>query len=153
MFVAVDRTSKFAFVELHREAKRYTVGEFLHHLVEAVPYKISIVLTDNGTHFTTPAAGGSATPLIIEALAKGEAVWAHAFEYACAELGIEHRTTKPKHPWTNGQVERMNRTGVDPVLWTPLKSFSGVSDAAFSRCLSAGVPATDGGAGPIRTNA
>jgi len=97
MFVAVDRTSKFAFVELHREAKRSTAGEFLHHLVEAVPYKISIVLTDNGTHFTTPGAGGSATPLIVAALAKGETVWAHAFEYACAQRGIEHRTTKPKH--------------------------------------------------------
>ena len=24
--------------------------------------------------------------------------------------GIEHRLTKVKHPWTNGQVERMNRT-------------------------------------------
>ncbi|WID99969.1 RES domain-containing protein (plasmid) [Bosea vestrisii] len=43
--------------------------------------------------------------------------------------------------------------GVDPVLWTPWKSFSGVSDAAFSKCLSAGVPATDGGVGPIRANA
>jgi hypothetical protein len=62
MFVAVDRTSKFAFVELHREAKRHTAGEFLHHLVEAVPCKISIVLTDNGTHFTTPGAGGRPRP-------------------------------------------------------------------------------------------
>ena len=26
------------------------------------------------------------------------------------EHDIEHRLTKPKHPWTNGQVERMNRT-------------------------------------------
>ena len=26
------------------------------------------------------------------------------------ENGIEHRPTKIKHPWTNGQVERMNRT-------------------------------------------
>ncbi|MBS1064240.1 transposase [Gluconobacter wancherniae] len=26
------------------------------------------------------------------------------------EFGIEHRLTKPNHPWTNGQVERMNRT-------------------------------------------
>ena len=24
--------------------------------------------------------------------------------------GIEHRLTKPNHPWTNGQVERMNQT-------------------------------------------
>jgi hypothetical protein len=28
----------------------------------------------------------------------------------CQENGIEHRLTKFKHPWTNGQVERMNRT-------------------------------------------
>jgi transposase InsO family protein len=110
MLVAIDRTSKFAFVELHRQAKQRTAGDFLRRLVEAVPYKIHTVLTDNGIHFTTPGAGGSAVPLILEALARGEPVWAHAFEYACAQLGIEHRTTKPKHPWTNGQVERMNRT-------------------------------------------
>lgn len=110
LFVAIDRTSKFAFVELHRKALRRTAGDFLRHLAQAVPYKITIVLTDNGTHFTTPGAGGSAAQLVAEALAKGEPVWAHAFEYACAKLGIQHRTTKPKHPWTNGQVERMNRT-------------------------------------------
>ena len=34
----------------------------------------------------------------------------HAFDAACADLDIEHRLTKPMHPWTNGQVERMNRT-------------------------------------------
>ena len=89
-----------------------------------MPYKISIVLTDNGTHFTTPGAGGSAAHLVAEALAKGEPVWAHAFEYACATLGIQHRTTKPKHPWSRedqktvrgtvflrgGQVERIPLT-------------------------------------------
>ena len=110
MLVAIDRTSKLAFVELHRQAKQRTAGDFLRRLVEAVPYKIHTVLTDNGIHFTTPGAGGSAVPLIAQALARGETVWAHAFEYACAQLGIEHRLTKPKHPWTNGQVERMNRT-------------------------------------------
>ncbi len=35
---------------------------------------------------------------------------AHSFELACAQNDIDHRLTKPKHPWTNGQVERMNRT-------------------------------------------
>lgn len=34
----------------------------------------------------------------------------HSFELACADLDIEHRVTKPRHPWTNGQVERMSRT-------------------------------------------
>jgi transposase InsO family protein len=33
----------------------------------------------------------------------------HSFELACADLDIQHRLTKPRHPWTNGQVERMNR--------------------------------------------
>ena len=33
-----------------------------------------------------------------------------ATEFACAKADIDHRLTKPKHPWTNGQVERMNRT-------------------------------------------
>jgi transposase InsO family protein len=34
----------------------------------------------------------------------------HMFDMRCHENGIEHRLTKIKHPWTNGQVERMNRT-------------------------------------------
>jgi transposase InsO family protein len=34
----------------------------------------------------------------------------HIFGRTCRDNGIEHRTTKVKHPWTNGQVERMNRT-------------------------------------------
>lgn len=32
------------------------------------------------------------------------------FDRVCHAHGIEHRLTKVKHPWTNGQVERMNRT-------------------------------------------
>jgi transposase InsO family protein len=34
----------------------------------------------------------------------------HMFDMRCRENDIEHRLTKVKHPWTNGQVERMNRT-------------------------------------------
>lgn len=34
----------------------------------------------------------------------------HPFECACQAHGIEHRLTKPRHPWANGHVERMNRT-------------------------------------------
>ena len=41
---------------------------------------------------------------------------AQSFEYACALEGVDHRVTKPKHPWTNGQVERMNRTIKDATV-------------------------------------
>jgi len=34
----------------------------------------------------------------------------HIFDRVCDEHDIEHRLTKINHPWTNGQVERMNRT-------------------------------------------
>jgi len=110
LLVAVDRTSKFAFVELHPKATRRVAADFLRNLIAAVPYKIHTVLTDNGTHFTTPGEGGSAVKEIKEAIAAGELFRAHAFELACARNDIDHRTTKPMHPWTNGQVERMNRT-------------------------------------------
>jgi hypothetical protein len=110
LFLAIDRTSKFAFVELDEKATTRVAGDFLHHLIAAVPYKVHTVLTDNGIHFTTPGAGGAAVPEIKEAMANGERFRAHAFEFACAKNDIDHRLTKPKHPWTNGQVERMNRT-------------------------------------------
>ena len=34
----------------------------------------------------------------------------------CAEHGIKHRFTRINHPWTNGQVERMNRTSKDATV-------------------------------------
>ena len=32
------------------------------------------------------------------------------FDMICDAHGLEHRLTKPNHPWTSGQLERMNRT-------------------------------------------
>jgi transposase InsO family protein len=116
LFVAIDRTSKFAFVELHEKATRRVAGDFLRHLIAAVPYRVHTVLTDNGTHFTTPGNTASAAPLIKEAIARGELFRAHAFELACAQNDVDHRLTKPRHPWTNGQVERMNRTIKDATV-------------------------------------
>jgi transposase InsO family protein len=116
LLVAIDRTSKFAFAELHEKATRRVAGNFLRALAAAVPYKIHTVLTDNGTHFTEPS-GNAWTPTEIKAM-RAEKVFfrCHSFEAACADLDIEHRLTKPRHPWTNGQVERMNRTIKDATV-------------------------------------
>jgi transposase len=116
LFVAIDRTSKFAFVELHEKATRRGAGTFLRHLIVAVPDRVHTVLTDNGIPFTTPGNKASAAPLIKEAIARGELFRAHAFERACAQNDVAHRLTKPRHPWTNGQVERMNRTITDATV-------------------------------------
>jgi len=101
LYVGIDRTSKFAFAELVEKANTATARSFLAALVAAVPYKIRIVLTDNGIQFADLPKNRS----------KPTAMWhGHPFDRACQAYDIEHRLTKPKHPWTNGQVERMNRT-------------------------------------------
>jgi transposase InsO family protein len=88
----------------------------LRNLIKAVPYKVHTVLTDNGTHFTDPS-GESWTVADIKAMIeRKEPFWAHAFDVACARNDIDHRLTKPKHPWTNGQVERMHRTIKDATV-------------------------------------
>jgi transposase InsO family protein len=110
LFVAIDRTSKFVFVELHTSARTRFATDFLRRLTALVPYKIHTVLTDNGTHFTDPRGQTWSPAEIKELIHRGELFRAHAFEYACALCGIDHRLTKPRHPWTNGQVERINRT-------------------------------------------
>jgi transposase InsO family protein len=66
-----------------------------------VPYKVEIVLTDNGIQFADLPKNRSGPT----AKFRG-----HPFDRVCQEHGIEHRLTKPNHPWINGQVERMNRT-------------------------------------------
>ena len=60
-----------------------------------VPYAIHTVLTDNAIQFTNRARD----------------VWdgQHISDRVCDEHEIKHRLTKVNHPWTNGQVERMNR--------------------------------------------
>ena len=47
LFVGIDRTSKFAVTQLVDKADRKTAWEFLQHMLEAVPYLVHTILTDN----------------------------------------------------------------------------------------------------------
>ncbi len=102
MFLAIDRVTKFTHVAFFDAATKLNGATFLRDVVAAFPYKIHTVLTDNGMAFAEqPRYRGGIT----DRYGGG-----HIFERVCREYGIEHRLTKPYHPWTNGQVERMNRT-------------------------------------------
>jgi len=88
-------------VRLEESATIQTATAFLQELIDALPYRIHTVLTDNGIQFCElPSRRNGPTARLRMPL----------FDRVCAGNGIEHRTTKPNHPWTNGQVERMNRT-------------------------------------------
>ena len=96
VFVAIDRTSKLAFAELHPQATQAIAVDFLRRVLERIPYKVHKILTDNGIQFRN--------------LPHHTQVGRHPIGQLCEEWGIEQRFTKPAHPWTNGQVERLNRT-------------------------------------------
>src|SRR5215208_3533762 len=84
LFVAIDRTSKFAFARLVESVGKIEAARFLRELVEAVPYRIHTVLTDNGVQFTP----------------RKRDVWdgRHIFDRVCDEHGIEHRLAKVNQP-------------------------------------------------------
>ena len=102
MFLAIDRVSKFTYIEFHDRAGKTEGAAFLRNVVQAFPYQIHIVLTDNGMAFAD-------LPQNRERPSR-RLLGPHIFDRVCIEHGIEHRLTKPYHPWTNGQAERMNRT-------------------------------------------
>ena len=108
MFLAIDRVSKFTYVEFHDSAGKKEGAAFLRNVVAAFPYKIHTVLTDNGMAFAD-------LPKNREGRSR-RFLGPHIFDRVCIEQGIEHRLTKPYHPWTNGQAERMNRTIKDATV-------------------------------------
>jgi transposase InsO family protein len=100
----MDRTCKFADAELPEEANQMVAAQCLRHWIAAVPYTIHTVLTDNGIQFTKRKRDGDA--------------FHHSFDRVCQAYSIDHRLTQTNHPWTNGQVERMNRTLQDATVKT-----------------------------------
>lgn len=98
VFVAIDRATRWVFIAIKSHKTAAAARFFLNALHKAAPFKIKTLLTDNGREFTDRAFGRR------EKDASGE----HEFDALCLALGIEHRLTKPKHPQTNGMVERFN---------------------------------------------
>lgn len=96
-FVAVDRATRMAFVSISPAKTPKAAETFIREVAKEFPAPITHVLTDNGTEFTW-------RKLAVKVKKP------HPFEVALKELGAEHRCTKVKHPWTNGRVERLNRT-------------------------------------------
>lgn len=89
LHLAIDAASRQAYLEVRSSVGAADCIGFLRNAVahfDALGIRMRRVLTDNGTGY------------------KGQ------FASACAELGLRWTRTRPYHPWTNGRVERFNRT-------------------------------------------
>lgn len=89
LHVAIDLASRVVFTELRATCGNTDTIAFLEHAIaafDAQGIRVQRVLTDNGSGYK------------------------RTFHERAAALGIRHTRTKPYHPWTNGRVERFNRT-------------------------------------------
>jgi transposase-like protein len=88
LFLAVDRVTKFTYVEVHDRADTMAGAAFLAGVVAAFPYRLHTVLTDNGVAFCNCAS------------TKWD--WrVHVFDRVCREHGVEHRrTTARRSAWS-----------------------------------------------------
>jgi len=110
MSPAIDRVSEFARVAFRDASTKLNGAAFPREVVAAFPYRLRAVLTDNGMALAGLPKNRGRHPGT-EAIPGGR-----VFDRACDEHGIEHRLTKPHHPWANGRAERMNRTVKDATI-------------------------------------
>jgi transposase InsO family protein len=85
LYVAIDRCSRWVHLAVKDDETTVSALAFLNEAIRAFPFTVTHVLTDRGSCFV-----------------------ADGFEAACRKLKVEHRTTRPYTPRTNGMVERFN---------------------------------------------
>lgn len=98
LFAAIDRASRWVYVEILLTKSAKHASAFLKRLLKAAPFKITKVLTDNCKEFSGRFC----------ATGQREPTGKHAFDQVCAAHGIEHRLIKPRHPQPNGMIDRFN---------------------------------------------
>jgi transposase InsO family protein len=126
LYVAIDRRSRSVHLAVKDDETEKSAIAFLREAAAAFPFRITHVLTDNGSCFTD------------------------RFARVCAELGAEYRHTRPRSPQTNGMVERFNGRVSSEVLgitiWSHaqleqlLRGFNAAYNARRQRVLDGRTP-------------
>ena len=86
LITAIDLSTRFAFAYTYKSSSSASASDFLGKLRSVTPFEITRVQTDNGHEFLKH------------------------FIRACSEQNLVHYFNYPRHPQSNGHLERFNRT-------------------------------------------
>lgn len=113
LYVAIDRRSRSAHLAVKERETEQHATAFLREAAKAFPFRLTHVLTDNGSCFTP------------------------SFAKACKDFGPEYRHIRPCSPQTNGMAEWFNGRVGSEVLASPSPPTRG-----WSSCFAASMPPT-----------
>jgi len=86
LFTAIDVRTRFAFAYTYASNSSAHGSDFLDKFITVAPFPVERIQTDNGSEFQKH------------------------FVSACQDKGLVHFFNYPKHPQSNGHLERFNRT-------------------------------------------
>jgi len=86
IFTAIDVKTRFAFAYAYRTNSSANGQDFLNKFTRVAPFIISHIQTDNGSEFLK------------------------CFNQSCQDKDLVHFFNYPRHPQSNGHLERFNRT-------------------------------------------
>ena len=132
LFAAIDRATRWVYVEILPDKSAACAKGFLSRLIDKAAFKIRKVLTDNGKEFTDRfCATGERKP-----------TGRHPFDRVCTKHAIEHRLIQPRKPQTNGMIERFNGRIADVLATTRFDSSQSLTEtiASYARVYNQHIP-------------
>jgi transposase len=117
-FVAIDRATRYVYLEIHPRRDAETAEGFLNRFLAHFPHRVHTILTDNGSEFTDRFA------VDMKDKPRDRPSGRHPFDRVCAQHKIDHRLTRPYRPQTNGLVERFNRRIVEAIGRQPKRGIA-----------------------------
>lgn len=102
-FTAIDSATRWRYLKIYDDFGNGSAIAFLKKLIEAAPFRIKAIKTDNAFSFTNRYSGylKSADPINPRL---------HPFDIECQRMNIIHYLIDPGKPAQNGKVERSHRT-------------------------------------------
>jgi len=118
-YTAIDCASRWRYLKIYPNPDNWSSISFLRELIEAAPFRIGAIKTDNGSCFTNRYVGymKSKDPMNPRI---------HPLDELCDNLGIIHYLIDPGKPAQNGRVERSHRT--DQERFYDIQTFKNVID-------------------------